>query len=223
MELSIRTHRVLSRAFKAFTIDPRDVDARRAYLEEGIVAFDEILPGYFINGILMSNLAELAMEAGDYTRALDDATRAVEFYHRPGSGFGYIWALNAAGAASLALGAASEARGYAGELLSVARRIGSAPGVGMALLLLGATEAASGDARTAAGLLGAWETSAGPIDMPAGPTAYLYAHGAALLRDRLDEASVAAGIATGRRWSLDEALAAAARIVEQRPAALAAE
>jgi predicted ATPase/class 3 adenylate cyclase len=223
MEVAIRLHVTLAGAFKAFTIDPHLIDARREALTRAVETYSSLSPGHFIIGIMLSNLAELSIEAGDYARALEEASRTVEFYHGPGSGFGYIWALNAAGTASLALGAVEDAREHGRELLSLARRIGSAPGLGMALLLLAATEAADGDARAAAGLLGAWETCAGKIDTPAGPTDYLCARTTAALRERLTEEELAAGIAAGRSWTLDAALAAAARVTEPRPAALARE
>ena len=208
----------LATGFKAYTIDPADIERRRALLTEAIERYRSLSPGHYVLSVFLENLSELELEAGNYERALDLARESVASYHRPGStfAFGQIWALNAAGSAALALGDVGAACSYAGELLSVARRIGSAPGLGMALLLLAAIEALRGDGVLAAGLLGAWETCAGKIDTPAATTSFLCARTYEALAGTLDEETVAAAVAGAKRWSVEEAIDVASVVAAER-------
>ena len=96
------------------------------------------------------------------------------------------------------------------------RRLGSAPGLGMALLLLAAIEAESGDPARAAGLLGAWETCAGRIDTPAAATTFLSARAHEALGATCDQAARAAATGAGSRWTLDEAVEVALHVAERR-------
>jgi predicted ATPase/class 3 adenylate cyclase len=209
---------ILASGFKAYTIDPADIGRRRALLTEAIEQYRTLSPGHYVLSIFLENLSELELEAGNYDRALELARESVASYHRPGStfAFGQIWALNAAGTAAVALGDAGAACAYAGELLSVARRIGSAPGLGMALLLLAAIEGTCGDGVLAAGLLGAWETCAGKIDTPAATTHFLSARTYEALAKTLDPETVAAAVADAKRWSVEEAIDVAAVVAAER-------
>lgn len=209
---------ILASGFKAYTIDPADIERRRALLTEAMDHYRTLSPGHYVLSIFVENLSELELEAGNYERALELARESVASYHRPGStfAFGQIWALNAAGTAALALGDVDAACAYAAELLSVARRIGSAPGLGMALLLLAAIEATRGDGVLAAGLLGAWETCAGKIDTPAATTSFLSARTSEALATTLDEDTVAAAVADARRWSVEEAIEVASVVAAER-------
>ncbi len=175
----------LATAFKAFTIDPDDIPRRRALLSAAVDRYSALSPGHFIIGVMLVNASELELEAGDYEAAAQRAAESLAVYLGPGSSFGYIWALNAAATAALALGDVESVRTYACDLLSMARRLGSAPGLGMALLLLAAIEAENGDPTRAAGLLGAWETCAGRIDTPAATTEFSSRMGARRARREL--------------------------------------
>jgi predicted ATPase/class 3 adenylate cyclase len=201
-------------AYKSMTIDPSDFPRRRAYLAEAIERYKAISPGHFIIGTMLVNLSEIEIEAAEYQRALDLARQGVAFYHGSSAMAGYMGALNAAGTAALALGDVAAARTDAGELLLQARRLGSAPGLGMTLLLLAGIEATSGDGLRAAGLLGAWSTCGGKIDTPQAPTRYLCDRANELLRTALGEAALADAVAGGGRWTIDEAIEVAQLVLD---------
>lgn len=204
----------MARSFKAFTLEPSELARRRALLSEAIECYRMLSPGHYIIGVTRVNLSELEIEAREYERAGEHAQAAIEFYRRPGSAFGYIWALNAAGTAALARGNLGAARASASELLSLARRMGSAPGLGMALLLLAGVEAMAGDPVCAAGLLGAWETCAGKIDTPAATTELLRGRAQERLSAALGEAELARALGAGTAWTLEEAIDIALIVAE---------
>ena len=137
------------------------------------------------------------------------------FYHGSSALSGYMQALNAAGTASLALGDVAAARTDVAELLLQARRLGSAPGLGMTLLLLAAIEATSGDGVRAAGLLGAWSTCGGKIDTPQAPTRFLCDRANELLQATLGDAVLTDAVAGGGRWTIDEAIEVAQVVLER--------
>jgi predicted ATPase/class 3 adenylate cyclase len=203
-------------AYKSMTIDPSDFARRRAYLAEAIERYRAISPGHFIIGTMLVNLSEIEIEAGEYARALDLARQGVAFYHGSGTLSGYMGALNAAGTASLALGDVAAARTDAGEVLSQARRLGSAPGLGMTLLLLAGIESTSGDGMRAAGLLGAWSTCGGKIDTPQATTRFLCDRANELLHAALGDTVLTEAVAGGGRWSIDEAIEVAQAVLEGR-------
>ena len=201
-------------AYKSMTIDPSDFPRRRAYLAEAIERYKAISPGHFIIGTMLVNLSEIEIEAGEYQRALDLAVQGVAFYHGSSATSGYMRALNAAGTASLALGDVAAARTDAAGLLLEARRLGSAPGLGMTLLLLAGIEATSGDGMRAAGVLGAWSTCAGKIDTPQATTRFLCDRANELLHAALGDAVLADAVAGGGRWTIDEAIEVAQLVLE---------
>jgi predicted ATPase/class 3 adenylate cyclase len=203
-------------AYKSMTIDPSDFPRRRAYMAEAIERYKAISPGHFIIGTMLVHLSEIEIEAGEYQRALDLSTQSIEFYHGSSTMSGYMRALNAAGTASLALGGIAAARTDAGELLLQARRLGSAPGLGMTLLLLAGIEATSGDGMRAAGLLGAWSTCGGKIDTPQATTRFLCDRANELLHAALGDAVLADAVAGGGRWTIDEAIEVAQAVLEGR-------
>jgi predicted ATPase len=206
----------LAGAFKAFTIDPAEAERRRAYLLESLERFRTLIPGHWIIGILLAFLSEVALEAEQYESALAWASESVEEYHRPGSSFGYIFALNACATAQLAMERRDKAHDAARELLGFSRRIGSAPGFAMALLLLATIEADGGNAILAAGLLGAWESSAGKLDCPVATATFLLARLRPALSQSLDRTTLIRAVADGARWSVDEAMNIATTSTEQR-------
>jgi tetratricopeptide (TPR) repeat protein len=210
------TMSALATAFKAFTIDPQEIDRRRELLTEAVARYRVLHAGHYIIGVMLESLSDVELEAGNYDAALERALESVEFYRNARSAFGYIWALNAAGTASLAAGDVNAARRHARELLTRSRRIGSAAGLGMALLLLAAVEANSGEGVRSAGLLGAWETCAGMIDTPPATTSFLCARVHAVLERNLEDNSIKAGSAAGRRWSIEEAFEIASAAAEER-------
>jgi predicted ATPase/class 3 adenylate cyclase len=204
-------------AYKSMTIDPTDFPRRRAYLAEAIERYKAISPGHFIIGTMLVNLSEIEIEAAEYQRALDLAMEGVAFYHGSGGALsGYMQALNAAGTASLALGDVAAARTDAGELLLQARRLGSAPGLGMTLLLLAGIEATSGDGERAAGLLGAWSTCGGKIDTPQATTRFLCDRANEVLRAKLGDAALTDAVDGGGRWTIEEAIEIAQAVLEGR-------
>jgi predicted ATPase/class 3 adenylate cyclase len=209
-----QTFSTLAVGFKAFTIDRADIPRRRSYLMEALQRFRRLMPGHYIVGVMLDNLSELELEVGNYDQALAHARASVELNRGPGSAYGYIWALNAAGSASLAIGDVEAARTYASELLSVARRIGSAPGLGMALLLLATIEALGGGAAVAAGLLGAWETCAGKIDTPESTTSFLTARTRQALALTLDDEAIASTVAAAQKWNVEKAIEVAASVAQ---------
>jgi tetratricopeptide (TPR) repeat protein len=206
----------LAASYKAMTIDPRELDRRREILTESFARFSLLSPGYFIIGVILENLSEVELEAGNYELALARALESVEFYRHSSSGFGSLFALNGAGTATLASGDVDASRGHALELLWRVRRIGSAPGLAMALLLLAAIEASTRDGVLAAGLLGAWETSAGRIDTPPATTNYLCSRTREALARSLDDEALEAAVAAGRRWSVEDAINVALMVAENR-------
>jgi predicted ATPase/class 3 adenylate cyclase len=203
-------------AYKSYTIDPTDFPRRRAYLAEAVERYRAISPGHFIIGTMLVNLSELELEAAQYERAIELARQGLAFYHGSGTLSGYMGALNAAGTAALALGDVAAARADAGELLTQARRLGSAPGLGMTLLLLAAIEAMSGDGTRAAGLLGAWSSCGGKIDTPQATTRFLCDRANELLGTALGDAALATAVADGSRWTIDEAIEIAQVVLEAR-------
>jgi predicted ATPase len=203
----------LAASWKALTMDPEQVDRRRACLIETVERFNALSPGHFIVGVTLANLSELELDIGAYDIAMQRAIESLEVYRGPGSPFGYIYALNAAGAAALALGDVDAARDHARTLLSVARRLGSAPGLGMVLLLLAAIDAPQDLAR-AAGLLGAWEACDGRIDAPEVTTHFLCAR----VNETFDLVRDRQAMDAGSRWSLDEVIEIARRAAEPQPA-----
>jgi predicted ATPase/transcriptional regulator with XRE-family HTH domain len=217
-ELPRRLMNVLATAFKAFTIDPADIPRRRAFVSDAVERYAALSPKHFIIGVMLVNLAELELEAGDYEAAVERADESLEIYRAPGSSFGHIWALNAAATAELALGDLEAARSHACDLLAMARRLGSAPGLGMALLLLATIEADGGDPVRAGGLFGAWEACAGKVDTPAATTRFLCTRVHDALTARSDDIERAAAIGTGSRWTVDEAIDVALQVAERPPA-----
>jgi predicted ATPase len=205
---------IFASSYKAFTIDRSDFAGRRAYLSEALARFRTLSPGHYVIAVILYDLSALEIEAGNYERARELAQECVETYHRPGATFqfGQIFAFNVAGTATLALGDVGAARHYASELLSVARRIGSAPGLAMALLLLAAIEALDGDAVVAAGLLGAWETSAGKIDTPRATTSFLVARTRQALAATLAAEATTSAVDAAKKWSVEDAIDVAALI-----------
>jgi tetratricopeptide (TPR) repeat protein len=215
-DLPRRVMNALAKQLEAFTIDPNDIPRRRAILSDALERLRALSPDHYLIGVTLMHLSELELEAGAYDVAMQRAAESLAVYRGPVSTYGYIWALNAAATAALALGDLEAARGHAFDLLSTARWLGSAPGLGMALLLLAAIEAESGDPTRAAGLLGAWETCAGRIDTPAAATTFLSARAHEALGATCDQAARAAATGAGTRWTLDEAVDVALHVAERR-------
>jgi len=210
------TMEALAVGFKSFTIEPRDTARRRAYLLESLERFRTLIPGHWIIGVLLAFLSELELEAGDYDAARAWARESVEAYHRPGSSYGYIFALNVSATVEFAMNERESAHDDTLELLEFSRRIGSAPGFAMALLLLATIEAHGGDAVLAAGLLGAWERSPDKVDCPVATTRYLTSRVRPELFHTLGEPAFLKAVAVGTGWSAEEAMEIARTAVEHR-------
>lgn len=208
---------VLADTYKTFTIDRADIAGRRAWLTGGLESFRAIAPSHYIIGTVLELLSELELEGGNYAAAVEHGRAGVASFQRPGSAHvGYNWALNAAATAALMAGDVDAARADAGELLSFARRIGSAPGLAMALLLLAAVEASERDPVIAGGLLGAFENAAGKIDATPLTTKLLCERTYAALRAKLDEKEIEGAVAAGKAWSVEDAINVAQLVAENR-------
>jgi predicted ATPase/class 3 adenylate cyclase len=214
-EIARHTMAALATAHKAFTVDPADYELRRALLVDALLRFRTLVPGHWAAGAVLAFLSEVELEAGCYEAALERARESIEEYHRPGSSFGYIFALYTSATALFAVGAREDARAGAGELLGFARRIGSAPGFAMALLVLAAVEAQGGDPVLGAGLLGAWDGSAGKRDTPV-VTSLLSDGARASLVEHLGDDAFARLVKAGTRWTLDETMHMATTAAEPR-------
>ena len=206
----------LALAFKAFSVEPVHVDRRRGYLLDALEQLRALIPGHWIIGVLHAFVSDLELEVGDYDTALHWAEQSMASYQGPGSRYGYIFALNAAATVRFAMGDGARARSCAGELLAFARRIGSAPGFAMALIVLAALEADARSFTSAAGLLGAWEASPSRMDTPIATMTYLLSRARPAIVDALGEAGFARALRAGARWSVDEAMATASAAAEPR-------
>lgn len=200
----------LARAFKAFTIEPGEIERRRTYLLDALERFRTLIPGHWIIGVVLAWLSEIELEAGRYDASLAWARESIESYHNPGSRYGgYIFALNMSATVRFAMGEREDARACAAELLAFSRRIGSAAGFAMVLLLLAAIEADSGNFTLAAGLLGAWETSSARPDTPVATMSYLLSRARPGMIVALGKGGFDEKVEAGSRWSVDDAMNAA--------------
>ena len=208
---------MLANSFKAFTIDQTDYARRRALLRASYERCRVVAPGHFLVSVALLHMSEVELDCGDYEAAMRYANQSLDLYRGPGSSYGYIWALNAAATSALAVRDIETGRRHAAELLAMTRRLGSAPGLAMALLLLSTIAGEDGDAARAGGLFGAWDSSAGKTDVHASATAFLSARAHELLARTADDALLATDVAAGSRWSIDQAIDVALQVAERRP------
>jgi predicted ATPase len=197
---------------KSRTVDATQVALRRILLTEAL-DIARSLEGSLVFGLAHILFGDAEFTAGEFGLARKHARTAIEYYRRNGLGEDLaVWGLSLSALSALAAGDVELAQTDARAALMQAHRVG--PGaISGALLVMSSIAVLFGEERTAAQLIGGSDALAAALARPHWrPLQMLLDQTLERLRGVLAHHELAASIAEGRTWSLEQTVTAALRV-----------